>query len=621
MLLKAQSESIYRRSSKEICWVADRNTGKTHLILEGKKISNAAFSPDGSRLGFCYENNLYYYDFATQKESQITFDGKWNHIINGSTDWVYEEELSLVQAYEFSPDGQYMAYLRFDESAVREFSIPFYGDLYPELYQYKYPKAGEANSLVTAHIFDLKTRTQVAIDLGAETDQYIARIRWANNQELALMRLNRLQNQCDVLLAEATNGKSKVILSEKTDTYIEVSDTKWHFLENSTDFLWMSEADGYNHLYRYNAQGELLHQITKGKYEVTSLIGVDEAAELVYISSTEVSPLERHLYSLRLDGKKKKQLTTESGTHNVEASSQFHYFVDQYSSETEPGLTRLLDEKGKVVQVLEANEPLKNKLSKLKITPPEYFQFTTSEGVSLNGSMIKPADFDPAKKYPVFMYVYGGPGSQTVQKSWGSFDYMWFQMLAQKGYIIVSVDNQGTGGRGRDFRSSTYPELGKQETIDQVEAAKYLQGLSYVAPERIGIWGWSYGGYMTALCLTKGKGIFKMGIAVAPVTTWRYYDSIYSERYLQTPQLNPKGYDENSPLNFAGDLQGKLLLVHGTADDNVHYQNSMDLVTALVNANKQFDSFFYPNKNHGIYGGYTRFHLYKKMTDFIEENL
>jgi dipeptidyl-peptidase-4 len=621
VLLKAQQESIYRRSSKEVCLVADRNSGKTQLIAEGKKISNASFSPDGSKLAYCYENNLYYQDLNTGKQTQLTKDGKWNHIINGSTDWVYEEELSLVKAYEFSPNGQYLAYFRFDESEVKEFTLPFYGPLYPELYQYKYPKAGEDNALVTIHVVDLETGKTVEADLGQETDQYIARMHWANEEQLALMRLNRLQNQCDLILTEAKTGQSQTLLNERADAYIEVSDDKWHFLENSSDFLWMSEVDGYNHLYRYDQSGELVAQLTSGNFEVTELVGIDEANEKVYFLSAEVSPLERQLYVVDLKGKKKKQLTEKSGTHSVAASSKFNYFVDSYSSPTEPGLTRLIDAKGKTLKVLEDNARLKQKLGRLDISPPEFFQFTTSEGAELNGWMIKPADFDPNREYPVFMYVYGGPGSQTVQKNWGSFNYMWFQMLAQQGYIVVSVDNQGTGARGRDFRTATYPELGKQETIDQIEAAKYLQGLPYVDEERIGIWGWSYGGYMTALCMTKGGGIFKMGIAVAPVSTWRYYDTIYTERYLKTPQLNPKGYDENSPLNFAGDLEGKLLLVHGTGDDNVHYQNSMDLVTALVNANKQFDAFFYPNKNHGIFGGYTRFHLYKKMTDYILENL
>ncbi|MFK7921943.1 MAG: S9 family peptidase [Bacteroidia bacterium] len=621
VLLVAESESIYRRSSKEVVFVVKLSDLSVQTLHEGQKISNATISPDGNMVGFCYENNLYLHNLSSGEETQLSFDGKWNELIYGSTDWVYEEELSLTKAFAFSPDGKHLAYYRFDEGHVKQFTIPFYGSLYPELYNFKYPKAGEQNSFVTIHSYDLASKKHTLMDIGTEQDQYIPRIKWVGNETLGIMRLNRLQNQVDVLFANAKEGSSKVVLTEKAKSYIEVTSDKWHFLQESEDFLWMSEQDGYNHVYRYDRQGERVAQLTNGKYEVTEIVGVDEANNKLYYLSSETSPLERQLFVVGLDGKKKKQLTEVAGMHSVTASSAFNYFTDSYSSTTEPGVTRLLNAKGKTVEVLEENKKLKGKLAKLDMAPPSFFDFDTEDGTKLNGWMIKPTNFVASKQYPVLMFVYGGPGSQTVKNEFGSFNYMWYQMLAQNGYIVVSVDNRGTGARGRDFRTSTYPELGKYETMDQISAAKYLGRQSYIDGERIGIWGWSYGGYMTSLCMTKGDGLFKMGIAVAPVTTWRFYDSIYTERYLKTPQLNAEGYDENSPLNFADQLQGKFLLVHGTGDDNVHYQNSMEMVTALVDANKQFDSFFYPNKNHGIYGGYTRYHLYNKMTEFILTNL
>ncbi len=621
VLLTAQSESIYRRSSKEIVFVVRLADLDIQTLHEGQKVSNATISPDGNMVGFCYENNLYLHDLSNGEETQISFDGKWNQLIYGSTDWVYEEELSFAKAFAFSPDGKHLAYYRFDEGHVKQFTMPFYGSLYPDLYEFKYPKAGEQNSFVTIHSYDLTSKKHTQMDIGAETDQYIARIKWVGDETLGIMRLNRLQNQCDVLFANALSGESEAILTEKAEAYVEVSSDKWHFLQDSEDFLWVSEQDGYNHVYRYNRQGERVAQLTSGEFDVTDIVGVDEANEKLYFLSSETSPLERQLYVVGLNGKKKKQLTEEAGMHSVSASSAFNYFTDSYSSTTEPGITRLLDAKGKTVKVLEENKKLKAKLDKLDIAPPEFFDFATEDGTTLNGWMIKPTDFDPNKEYPVLMFVYGGPGSQTVKNEFGNFNYMWYQMLAQNGYLVVSVDNRGTGARGRDFRTATYPELGKYETQDQISAAKYLASQSYIDGDRIGIWGWSYGGYMTSLCMTKGGGLFKMGIAVAPVTSWRFYDTVYTERYLKTPQLNASGYDENSPLNFADQWQGKYLIVHGTGDDNVHYQNSMEMVTALVNANKQFDSFFYPNKNHGIYGGYTRYHLYKKMTDYILTNL
>ncbi len=621
VLIQANTQRIYRRSHREVCMVYDRASRKLQLIHEGKRISNATFSPDETKLAYVFENNLYYHDLATGRTLPITSDGVINSIINGATDWVYEEELEFTRAFQWSPDSRRIAFMRFDESLVPEYNMQTYGSLYPQLHTFKYPKAGEPNSVVTLHVFDLAAAKTINLDMGPEKDQYLARLTWADAKHVATLRLNRLQNQCDLLFSDPETGATEVVFQEKSDTYIEVSDDKWHFLEKSDDFLWRSEQDGYYHIYRYGRDGKLVKALTSGDFEVTKILGVDEAGDKVYFMSSEVSPMERRLYSVSLNGKKKELLTKEPGTHEVTLSAAYRYFVDSYSTISKPARTLLRDASGKVVKVLEENTRLSKKLAGLKIAEPTFIEVPVGDNVKLNGWMIKPADFSPDKKYPVLMYVYGGPGSQTVNNDYDPFNYIWFQMLAQKGYIVVSVDNRGTGARGRDFRTATYADLGHVEAEDQISAAKYLQTLSYVDAKRIGIWGWSYGGYMTGLCMTKGNGLFKAGISVAPVTNWRFYDSIYTERYLKTPQENPKGYDQNSPINFAKDLKGKYLLIHGTGDDNVHFQNSVEMVSALVAANKQFDLFFYPDKDHGIYGGNTRYHLFTKMTNFLLENL
>ncbi|MEM7367155.1 MAG: S9 family peptidase [Bacteroidota bacterium] len=624
VLLKSDIESIYRRSSKEYCFVVSGDNQQLLPIHPGHKITNASFSPNENNLAFVFENNLYLTDLRSGKEIQITFDGKQNEVINGLTDWVYEEEFAFVDAFRWSPNGRYLAFYRFDETHVNEFNIPIYEDLYPQLNTFKYPKAGEDNSFVSIHIYDLQNQKTTTVDIGSETDQYIPRIKWTWDNELALMRMNRLQNQLDVLLADPKTGDSWNLLREVSDTYIrEATDDKWYFLENG-DMIWMSEKDGFNHLYRLDSNSSKLKPITSGSFDVDELVGIDELNDRIYYLSTEDSPLERHLYCISLKGKKKRKLTTAPGMHEIEASSSFRYFVDLYSTTTQLPITELKNNEGETIKVLENNQRLSKKMDRLDLAQPEFYSFSTPDGVDLNGWMIKPTDFDANRKYPVLMFVYGGPGDQKVVNSWGhgrSQDYMWFQMLAQQGYIVSCIDNRGTGGRGRDFRAITYGQLGKYETYDQIEAAKYLQKQSYVDPDRIGIWGWSYGGYMTSLCMSKGRGVFKAGIAVAPVTNWRFYDTIYTERYLKRPQDNPKGYDNNSPINFAKDLQGAYLLIHGTGDDNVHVQNSMEWVNALIKANKQFEMFFYPNRRHGITGGITRFHLYQKMTDFLLNNL
>lgn len=618
LLLKSKVNPVYRHSTKEVTTILDLKTKNYLNVFDGKLISHATLSPDNQKVAFVFENNLYIQNIQTKEIIKVTKDGEKNKIIYGLCDWVYEEEFSFTKAFEWSPDGKKIAFYRFDESQVPEFSMDIYGELYPKQERFKYPKAGEKNSEIAIYVYDLDNKSLNIIDLGNEKDIYIPRIRWTySSEQLAVLRLNRLQNQMDVLLCNTTDGSHKIILSEKTDTYIEVTDYMLFFLENGKEFLWTSEKDGFNHIYHYDLEGKLIRQITSGNFEVQEILGVDTKKQMIYYLSTEVSPLEKHFYQISFNGKNKKRLSLEPGNHSITLSSSFNFFIDTYSQMGIPPVTKLMTIDGKLVKVLEDNKELNEKLQSYEISKPEFFQFTTTEGVALNGWMIKPSNFDENKKYPVLMYCYGGPGHQTVVNRYNGTDFFWYQMLASQGYIIVSVDNRGTGGRGASFKKCTYKQLGKLECIDQIETAKYLGSLKYVDKNRIGIWGWSFGGYLTSLCLTKGNEYFKAGIAVAPVTNWRFYDTIYTERYLQRPQDNPSGYDENSPIHFADKLKGAYLIVHGTADDNVHFQNAMEMVDALIKNNKQFEQFFYPNRNHGIYGGVTRYHLYNKLTKFI----
>ena len=622
VLLKTDINPIYRHSSKERCYVFDRNARKTTLLYQGKLISNATFSPNSAKIAFTESNNLFFTDLITNTTTQITQDGLENSIINGSTDWVYEEEFKLVRAFYWNQDASKIAFLRFDESMVRKFSMDIYEDLYPAQQVFKYPKAGEKNAIVTAWVYDLTQKKNITLDIGSETDQYIPRVFWTKDpNKVVLLRMNRLQNQLDILEADASLGNTKTLLSEKSETYVEIFDYQITFLKNSSEFVWASERDGYNHLYLYSSDGKLIRQITHGNWEVTDLLGVDEAKKTIYYISTEVSPMERQLFAVSLDGKKKQRLTPESGWYGIQMSSAFSYYIASHSKATQPHTVALYHISGKHIRTFVDKKVLEEKLANYKISYPQFLQVPTKDGVTLNAWRILPHNFDSTRKYPVLLTVYGGPGHQTVVNSWGSYDMLWYQTLAEKGYVVMSVDNRGTDGRGANFRKITYKNLGKLELEDQIDVAKWLGKQPWVDAQRIGIWGWSYGGFLTSLCLTKGAEYFKAGIAVAPVTNWRYYDTIYTERYLQTPQLNPNGYDQNSPINFAEKMTGKYLLVHGTADDNVHCQNTLEWANALIKANVQFDMFLYPNRNHGIYGGNTRYHLYVKMTNFITQNL
>lgn len=619
VLLITEKESIYRHSFKAKYFIFDFKTKKLKELAEGKQ-QLAEFSPSGDKVSFFKENNLFVKDLKSGNITQITKDGEINKIINGAPDWVYEEEFSFHKAYFWSPESDKIAYIRFDESKVKQWEMKMYGELYPEIYKYKYPKAGEDNSIVSVYVYHLDSKENNLMDIGEETDIYIPRIKWANNNELAIQRLNRLQNHLEILLANPTTGKTKVIYNETNKYYIDITDNL-SFLNDGEGFIMTSEMDGYNHIYKYDMNGENKVQLTKGEWDVIEFKGIDKVNNILYYVSAESSPLNRDLYKLKIKNKKKKLLSSKLGDNSAKFSKGFKYYVNTYSDINTPPIYTLHNSNGKLLDTIKDNSRLKKHMKQDGYNNAEFFTIETEDNIELNAWMIKPADFDESKKYPVFMYVYGGPGSQTAQNTWGWFNAMWFQMLAQKGYIVVSVDNRGTGARGEEFKKCTYKQLGKLETIDQINSAKYLGGLDYVDKERIGIFGWSYGGYMSTLCLTKGADYFKTGIAVAPVTNWRYYDNIYTERFMRTPQENPDGYDNNSPISHVSKLKGNYLLVHGTADDNVHVQNTMDLIDALVKNNKQFDMQMYVNKDHGIAGGYTRYHLYKKMTDYIIENL
>ncbi|MDA0314169.1 MAG: S9 family peptidase, partial [Bacteroidetes bacterium] len=622
-LLATDIEPIYRRSSKGIFYVVDLRTGQKLQLMKGEKVSYATLSPNNNQVAFVKDNNLYVTDLATNTDTQLTFDGEKNRIINGAADWVYEEEFSMAQAFKWSPSGGKIAFIRFDESEVPEFNMQTWGPLYPEDYKFKYPKAGEKNALVSIHVVDLTSKKVQKINAGLETDQYLPRLYWTQDpNQLAFIRLNRLQNQLDLLQANASTGESKLVLSETSATYVDLNyNNDLHYLSDGKSFIRTSEKDGYKHIYHHQLDGSFIRQLTAGPWEVSSLVGLDEKGKKLYYLSTEKSPLERHLYVIQLDGKGKKMLSQLAGTYSINMSPDHQFFIAFHSSSNSPVTVTLNEAGGKMLKVLEDNQPLKNLLATFALGEKEFFTFPTVDGTTLNGYLIKPADFDPNKKYPVLVYVYGGPGSQNVLNSWGGTRDFWHQHLAIEGYLVASIDNRGTGARGRDFKHSTYANLGKLETIDQIEGAKFLGKLPYVDPSRIGIWGWSYGGYMSSLSLMIGNNVFKAAIAVAPVTTWRNYDTVYTERYLQTPQLNPVGYDDNSPITHVNKLKGNFLLIHGTGDDNVHFQNSVDLVNALIAADKQFESFYYPNRNHGIYGGNTTWHLYTQMTDFLKRKL
>jgi dipeptidyl-peptidase-4 len=618
VLLATEVEPIYRRSRLGIYYIYDLATGDL-VQISREKIQEPTLSPSGDKVAFVLANNIYTADLGTGVVSQITSDGKPNAIINGVTDWVYEEEFAFVRAFAWSSDGAKLAFLRFDEQEVPEFSMDVYGqDLYQYPYVFRYPKAGENNARVSLHIHDLEASQTRDVPLG--DPYYIPRIKWMNHPDhLSVQTLNRHQDHLTLHKVDASDMKVSVLLEERDDAYVDVTDDLT-FLPDGR-FIWTSEKDGFNHIYLHDADGSEQYQLTSGPWEVTSYYGYDAENRRIFYQSSEQGSIYRDVYSISDRGRQKQRLSTGSGTSRASFSADFSYFINTFSNvETPPVYTLHMAKNGQLVQELKHNRTLLETLKGYELAPKEFSTLQVN-GNDLNMWMIKPADFDPNKKYPLFMFQYSGPGSQQVANRWYNSNDFWHQMLASNGYIIACVDGRGTGLRGRDFKKMTQLELGKYEVEDQIAAARKLSELPFIDEDRTGIWGWSYGGFMSSNCILKGNEVFEMAIAVAPVTNWRFYDTIYTERYMQTPQENPGGYDDNSPIHFADQLRGKFLLVHGSADDNVHVQNTMRMIEALVQANKPFEWAIYPDKNHGIYGGNTRLHLYTKMTRFVLENL
>ena len=618
LLLATELEPIFRRSRLGIFYVYDIASKKLTKISDDK-IQEPSISPNGQEVAFAANNNLYLFNIATKESSQITSDGIKNKIINGITDWVYEEEFAFVRAFEWNADGTKIAFLRFDETNVPEFSMDVYGtDKYPKPHVFKYPKAGEENARVSLQLYDVKSKSTSKIDLGDA--YYIPRIKWMNNpNKLSVQTINRHQNHLKLHAVNTKNNSVDVLLEETDKAYLDITDNLTFLADDS--FIWSSEQDGNNHIYLYSAEGPLMNQITKGQWEVTKYYGYDQNEDRIYYQSTENGSINRGVYSVDSSGSDKKMLAVEAGTNSADFSADFTYFINTYSSAETPNTYSLHKAlTGKKIKDIRNNSALLEKLKSYEVSPKE-FSTIAINGNDLNMYMIKPKDFDASKKYPLLMYQYSGPGSQNVSNRWSGANDYWHQMLVSQGYIVACVDGRGTGFKGSDFKKVTYLNLVKYETEDQIAAAKKLSELSYIDEERTGIWGWSFGGHMSTNCLLKGNDVFETAIAVAPVTSWRFYDTIYTERFMRTPEENPSGYDDNSPFNYPELLKGNYLLIHGSGDDNVHVQNSMRMIEALIQANKQFDWAIYPDKNHGIYGGNTRIQLYNKMTNFIKTNL
>ena len=629
ILLSTKVEKIYRHSSKAnyfIYNIKENNlTQLTDFTLGKQRL--AEFSPDGSKIAFVRNNNLFYIELESMKEIQITIDGRLNNIINGATDWVYEEEFSFHKGFYWSSDSKKLAYYTFDESDVKEYQMEMYGSLYPTHYKFKYPKAGETNSIVSISVYNILQERSIPFDIGFNPDIYIPRINWGNNNHnLYVTKLNRLQNHLEILAGNFSNSipnsesvSTKVIYEEKSSSYIDIHDNL-EFISDD-EFIWTSEKDGYNHIYLIDYKNHSEKQLTNGEWDVTSCYGYDNKNKQLYFQAAKKHPTQREVYRVNIKTKKTECLSQKAGTNDAEFSNNFKFFINTHTSANTPHFISLNKSDGKQIREIENNDALLKRMNDYNLFKKEFITIPNEDGLKLNAWIIKDPNLDTLKKHPLLMFVYGGPGINTVNDSWSWMNYFWFQYLAKQGFVVVSVDARGTGYRGREFKHSTYLQLGKYETEDQIAAAKFLGSKKYIDEKNIGIFGWSYGGYMSSLCITKGADVFSSAIAVAPVTNWRYYDNIYTERFMRTPQENGDNYDINSPINHVDKLKGNYLLIHGTADDNVHFQNAIEMTTALVNANKQFELFNYPDKNHGIYGGNTRLHLYTLMTNFLNENL
>ncbi|MEJ2310801.1 MAG: S9 family peptidase [Gemmatimonadales bacterium] len=621
ILILSDAEPIWRRSERGYYWVFDTETRELGPVSrqEGFQMLGK-FSPDGRHVSFVRDQNLYLVNLESGEERPLTTDGG-GEIINGTTDWVYEEELSFFDGYRWSPDGRRIAYWRFDQSPIRPFYLIDDLELYSEPVPVRYPKAGTPNSIVTVGSLSLETGETTWFDTGSDPDAYIARMEWAaSSAEVAIQVLNRHQNRLELRLGDAGSGETRVILSETDAAWVDVQDyLTW--LDGGRRFVWASERDGFRHLYLFARDGTLVRQLTAGEWEVTSLDAVDEEAGDVFFTAAWPSPRMRSLYRVSLGGGEPRLIVGGGGVHAAEFSPDADFFIDRHSTMSTPPTTTLRRSDGSLVRDLELNASLAALLDSASLAEPEFFELEAADGSPLHAYMIKPSDFDPARTYPLLLYVYGGPGSQTVIDRWGGTRYLWHQLLAQKGFIVASVDNRGTGGRGRDFTKQVYMRLGGLETEDQLAAASQLGALPYVDAARIGIWGWSYGGYMALMSSFLSQGQISLGISVAPVTAWQLYDTIYTERFMRTPQENPEGYHNGSPITHAAKLEVPLLVVHGTGDDNVHFQNTVQLSQALEEANRQFSLRIYPNKAHAIAGVEARVNLFSLLTDFVSTHL
>ncbi len=619
ILILANPEYIYRRSAVYDVYLFDKKVNKITKI-DQQKLLHATLSPDGRKIAYVKQNNLFVYEIALQSIKPITTDGKQNQIINGNCDWVYEEEFSFTKAFTWSSNSNYIAYYKFDESNVKEFTFTSFDNLYPSNYTYKYPKAGEDNSKVSIWLYNCLQDKNKKVDIGNEEDIYIPRIKWNDyTKELYIFKLNRAQNKLTIFANTPQEVESKLVYNEDNNAYIDITDN-FYFFKNQNLFLYTSEKNGYNQIWIHDNTNVSDAPLINSKNEVSEIVGVDEKKKLIYYTA-HTNITEKKLYTVTYDGKTIKCITPEEGTHNIIMGTNNLYFLDNYSSLNIPAKYVLKDNTGKIIKVLKDNAKLANLITASNVNKQEFTQFPNGYGDTLNGWMIKPFKMESGKKYPVLMFQYSGPGSQKVLNNYLGTDYWWYQMLANKGYIIVCADGRGTGGRGEAFKKCTYKQLGNLESDDQIGVAKYLGTLPFVDKDRIGIWGWSYGGFISSICICKGADVFKTAIAVAPVTNWRYYDNIYTERFMGKPQDNAKGYDDNSPVNMVKKMKGNFLLVHGSSDDNVHVQNTMEMIKALIKEGKQYDSEIYPNANHSIPGAKNRYHLYNRITKFILEKL
>ena len=651
VLLYTDSERVWRLNTKGYYYVYDTAAGTLTPVSDRDKGFQmfAKFDPEATQVAFVRDRDLFVVDLATGEERQLTDSGAPGGVINGTFDWVYEEEFGLRDGFRWSPDGRYLAFFQLDESDTRDFQVTDLTTLYPEYQRFRYPKAGEVNSEVRVGVIEVATGETRFLDTdtwmeGGDETEYIASMGWTPEGEGAsgssrvwMLRLNRDQNDGDLLYGDPETLAVETILEESTASYLEVetgfsdlSTGTITYLGDGEHFVWRSDRDGYSHLYLYRLDGTYVDRITEGPWDVTDFHGVDEATGYVYFTSTAVSPLERHLYRVGLPGtdapRVPEQITESAGWHSVSPSADFAYFIDTYTNSTTPPVTTLHRITGDPIAVLEGNEDLIERLAAYDLPPVEFMTVPAADGTELNAYLIKPRDFDPGQAYPLLIHTYGGPGSQEVRNAWGGAERLWHHYLAEEhGILVAGVDNRGTGGRGKAFKTLTQRQLGPLEAEDQIAAAQWFSDQPYVDADRTGIWGWSYGGYLTLLAMLYGEGpdTFEVGVSVAPVTNWRYYDTIYTERYLSTPQKNPEGYDRGSPVTYAENLRDdqELLIVHGDADDNVHVQNTIVMADALIEAGKQFELMLYPGRNHSIYGGTTRHHLFTLLTEFFAEHL